>query len=115
MPAPTSSDSFEKRFYSISEVAELTELPQSTLRFWESEFSELRPHRTPKGQRQYTAKDIETVLMLRFLLKDRGLKIDAAKAELRNNRRGVDKTHEVINRLRGIRATLMKLLDAASV
>ena len=53
--------------------------------------------------------------MLRFLLKDRGLKIDGAKAELRNNRRGVDKTHEVINRLRGIRTTLTKLLEAASV
>lgn len=107
-------DSLDKLYYSISEVSELTELPASTLRFWEKEFKELRPHRTPKGQRQYTPKDIETIRMLRFLLKERGLKLDAAKAELRNNRKGVDKTHEVVRRLQGIRSTLLKLLDASA-
>lgn len=109
-----SGDSLNKLYYSIREVSALTELPPSTLRFWEKEFSELRPRRTPKGQRQYSPKDIETIRMLKFLLKDRGLKAEAARAELRNNRRNVDKTHETIQRLKSIRATLLKLMDAAS-
>lgn len=105
-------DSLDKLYYSISEVSELTEVPTTTLRFWEREFSELSPRRTPKGQRQYTPRDIDTIRTLRFLLKDKGMKIEAARAELKNNRQGVDKTKEVIQRLQGIRSELMKLLKA---
>mgnify|MGYP001066419332 CR=1 FL=1 len=113
MPPPSKLESLDKLYYSISEVSEMTELPVSTLRFWEKEFSELSPKRTQKGRRLYSTKDIETIRMLRFLLKDRGLKLDAAKAELRNNRKGVDKTHDVVRRLQGVRATLLRLLEAA--
>ncbi|MDE6277427.1 MAG: MerR family transcriptional regulator [Muribaculaceae bacterium] len=102
----------DKLYYSVSEVSELTELPASTLRFWESQFTELRPHRTPKGQRRYTTKDIETIRMLRFLLYDRGLKLEAAREELKRNREGVDKRAEVVKRLQDIRTRLMKILEA---
>ncbi len=104
-------DSLDKHFYTIREVSELTELPASTLRFWETQFSELRPNRTNKGQRRYTPKDIETIRMLRFLLHERGLKLEAAREELKRNRRGVDKTAEVVHRLEDVRTQLQKILD----
>lgn len=112
MPAPTNTDSLEKLYYSISEVVEQTGVPAPTLRFWEREFRELKPHRTPKGQRKYSAKDVETINLLYYLLKEKGLKIEAAKIELRKNREGVDRRHQTIERLRDIRATLCSLLEA---
>lgn len=105
-------DSLDKKFYSTSEVSALTGVPESTLRYWETEFSELRPSRSPKGRRRYTPANIETVRMLQYLLKDRGLKIEAARTELRRNRRGVDLRHDCVKRLREVRATLVKLITA---
>ncbi|MDE6310438.1 MAG: MerR family transcriptional regulator [Muribaculaceae bacterium] len=107
-------DSLDKHFYTISEVSELTELPPSTLRFWETQFSELKPNRTHKGQRRYTPKDIETIRMLRFLLHERGLKLEAARDELKRNRRGIDKTADIVRRLEEARSQLQKLLDQIS-
>ena len=104
-------DTLDKHFYTISEVSELTELPASTLRFWETQFSELRPNRTKKGQRRYTPKDIETIRMLRFLLHERGLKLEAARDELKRNREGVDMTADVVRRLEDARSQLQKILD----
>lgn len=112
MPSPTPQDKLEKLYFSISEVSEQTGITASTLRFWEKEFRELKPHRTQKGQRKYTAKDIETINLLKYLLKDKGLKIEAARIELRKNRDGVDKRHQTIERLIEIRSTLERILEA---
>ena len=50
-------DSIEKSYYKISEVAEILDIPASTLRFWEKKFTIIKPFRD-KGQRYYTPKDI---------------------------------------------------------
>jgi len=105
-------DSIEKRYYRIGDVSELLQLPQSTLRFWESKFSFIRPYRDSKGNRYYTPHDVEMLRMVRYLLKERGLKIDAAQTELNRNRAGVEKRFAVIERLKGVKAELEKMLKA---
>lgn len=90
-------------------------LPPSTLRFWESEFPQLRPRRTTHSTRQYTPEDVEKLRMIKYLVKDRGLKLDAARDEMRKNPAGVSRRYEAIQRLEGVRerlSALVQTLDA---
>lgn len=108
-------DPLSKKYYRIKEVSELLELPQSTLRFWESQFSMIKPYRDAKGNRYYTPRDIEIIKMVRYLVKERGLKIEAALAELRNNREGIERRSEVIDRLKSIRDRLNEMIESLNV
>ncbi len=67
-----------KTYYRIREVAEMLDIPDYTLRFWEDEFPMFNPDRTPKGQRRYTQEQVELAKRIKELLYDKGLKIDAA-------------------------------------
>lgn len=112
---PETMSDIEKRFYKIREVAEMLELPASTLRFWETQFTALKPKRTAHSTRQYTPQDVETLRMIKYLVKDRGLKLDAARDEMRRNRSGVSRRFEAVKRLTEIRNKLDALrqtLDA---
>ena len=60
----------------------------------------------------YSPADIERLRIIKFLIKDKGLKVDAAREHLRKNRRAVEKTHEVIMRLQEVRRRLDSLLYA---
>lgn len=101
-----------KRYYKISDVSELLGLPASTLRFWESEFSELRPKRNNGKVRLYTPNDIELLRLIKFLIKDKQLTLDGAREHLRKNRHAISRTQDVIERLKAIRERLNGLLEA---
>lgn len=105
-------DRFEKKYYKIREVAEILGLPPSTLRFWESRFTIIKPKRNEHGTRYYTPTDIETIRMIYYLVKEKGLKLDAAQEEIRRNQSGVSKRFEAVDRLRSVRDRLSLLLDA---
>lgn len=102
----------EKKYYKIREVAEMLGIPASTLRFWEKQFTIIKPHRNEKGTRFYTPKDVETIRMVHFLVKEKGLRLDAAQEEIRRNRDGVTKKFEAIERLRSVRDRLQEMIDA---
>lgn len=105
-------DNTSKKYYKISEVSELVGLPMSTLRFWENQFSEINPRRNDRGTRFYTPRDIETIRMISFLVKTKGMKIEAAREELKHNRDGVAKKFEAIEGLKNVRDRLQEMLDA---
>lgn len=105
-------DSLNKKFYKISEVAEIVGVPASTLRFWESQFSQLAPRRNAHGTRFYTPADLEAARIIHFLIKEKGLKIEAAKEEMKVNRAGVSRKFEVADRLRAVRNQLAELIDS---
>ncbi|PVZ12848.1 MerR family transcriptional regulator [Porphyromonas loveana] len=101
-----------KLYYSISEVARMFGVPDSTLRFWEKEFPALKPRTSPGGTRRYTAKDIETVRLIHHLTKEKGLTLSGAKQALSNDYDGTTRREEVINRLKEIRQELCDIRDA---
>ncbi|MBF0515167.1 MAG: MerR family transcriptional regulator, partial [Desulfovibrionaceae bacterium] len=68
--------------YKIGQVAELTGLKAFVLRFWESEFPQLTPIRTPKGQRLYTGEHLALIERIRALLYADGLTIEGARRRL---------------------------------
>lgn len=107
-----SMDELNKRFYRIGDVADILGIPASTLRFWEKEFTIIKPIRNAKNTRLYTPKDIETIKMIHYLVKEKGLKLDAAQAMIRRNRDGVSKRFEVIDRLKSIKSQLLHLKKA---
>ena len=60
-----------KLYFSISEVAQMFDVNESTLRFWEKEFDIIRPRKTAKGTRFYKQEDIDAVRLIFHLVKER--------------------------------------------
>ena len=71
-----------------------------------------QPLRSPTNQRYYTPDDIETLRIIYYLVKIRGLKIDAAKEQMRLNRSNISKRMEIIDRLSDVRDELELMLKA---
>jgi DNA-binding transcriptional MerR regulator len=69
----------KKLYYSISEVSRITGLEQYVLRYWESEFPQLKPSKNRAGNRIYTNKDIRLILRIKELLRDQKYTIEGAK------------------------------------
>lgn len=101
-----------KTYYSIREVAEMFDLNESTLRYWEQEFTFLKPKTSGTAKiRQYQEKDIEQIRLIHNLVKVRGFKISAARDILQKNRKGAETTAMALNELIEMRTELEKLRD----
>ena len=101
-----------KKYYKIKETAELLGVPQSTLRYWESEFPGIKPIRSVNNQRYYTPDDIEILRIVYYLVKIRGLKIEAAKEQMRVNRNNISKRLDIIDKLKDVRDELEMILHS---
>jgi DNA-binding transcriptional MerR regulator len=76
----------QKLYYSITEVAEMAQVKPHVLRYWETEFSLLRPRKNRAGNRVYRERDVRLVLMIRQLLYDEGFTIRGARKKLRETK-----------------------------
>ena len=74
----------KKLYYSISEVSEITELKQYVLRYWETEFSQLKPSKNRAGNRIYRSHDIVLLIKIKSLLYDRKFTIKGAQQYLKS-------------------------------
>jgi DNA-binding transcriptional MerR regulator len=74
----------DKLYFRIGEVATLCRLPAYVLRFWESEFPQLKPVKSSTGQRMYRRRDVENVLRIKQLLYEQGFTIVGARQQLRS-------------------------------
>ena len=73
----------KKLYYSISEVSKITDLEQYVLRYWESEFDQLKPAKNRAGNRIYTNREIKLILYIKKLLRDERYTIEGAKQVLK--------------------------------
>src|SRR6202163_3417758 len=73
----------DKPYFRIGEVATLCHLPAYVVRFWESEFPQLKPVKSSTGQRMYRKRDVESVLRIKQLLYEQGFTISGARQQLR--------------------------------
>jgi DNA-binding transcriptional MerR regulator len=78
--------SIKKLYYSISEVSKITDMEQYVLRYWETEFEQLNPQKNRAGNRIYTNKDIQIILHIKSLLRDKKYTIEGAKKILLNSK-----------------------------
>src|SRR4051812_21319520 len=74
----------DKLYFRIGEVSRLCRLPAYVLRFWETEFPQLKPVKSSTGQRMYRRKDVEAVLRVKKLLYEEGFTIAGARQQLRS-------------------------------
>jgi DNA-binding transcriptional MerR regulator len=110
----------DKLYFRIGEVATLCRLPAYVLRFWESEFPQLKPVKSSTGQRMYRKRDVESVLRIKQLLYEQGFTISGARQQLRAEMKS-DKTQAAIPfptqsapELQNIRQGLREILDLLS-
>jgi DNA-binding transcriptional MerR regulator len=76
----------EKRYFTITEVANELGLNASQLRYWEKEFTPLNPRTNARGKRFYTASDKELIQQIAWLVKDQGYTIDGARKALKKRK-----------------------------
>lgn len=72
----------EEKIYKIGQAAKLVGLKSYVLRFWEGEFDQLEPIRTPSGQRLYSEEHVALISRIKSLLHDEGLTIEGARKRL---------------------------------
>lgn len=101
----------EKVFFSIGEVAAMIDENPSLIRYWENQFDALKPQKNKKGTRLFTKEDIETIKLIHYLVKKRGLTLKGAKQKLRDNREETIHNYEIVNRLQKIRDELIAIRD----
>lgn len=105
-------EEYDKKFYKIRDVSELLGLSASTLRYWESEFPECKPRRSNTNIRYYRPEDIEVLKIIHYLLKVKGLKMEAAKEQLRANRKNVSNRVKILDVLQDTRRQLEEIQRA---
>ena len=74
----------KKLYYSIGEVSELTKLKSYVLRYWETEFSHIKPTKNRAGNRVYRSADLDNIKELKNLLHSQKFTIKGAKQYLKN-------------------------------
>ncbi|PSR14673.1 MAG: MerR family transcriptional regulator [Bacteroidetes bacterium] len=98
----------EKRYYSISEVAEMFQVSKSLVRFWENEFDTLRPHKNSKGDRRFTPQNLEQFQLIYQLVKERGFTLDGAKQEIKRQHTFAKEKAAMLQSLENLRGFLLE-------
>ena len=101
-----------KLYYSISEVAQMFDVNESLLRFWEKEFPQLSPKKGSRGVRQYRKEDIETVKLIYHLVKERVMTLPGARQRMKDNKENTLRNFEIVDRLKAIREELLSMKRA---
>lgn len=99
-----------KIYYSVSEVSKMTQLPVSTLRYWEEQFAQLQPFKNDKGKRFYTLQDIELIKQIKFIRDDLHItRIEAIQTELKQGTKKTDSRQRAAEILSKVRQQLEEI------
>jgi DNA-binding transcriptional MerR regulator len=109
---PYKEKKVEKLYYSIGEVAEMLDVPISTVRFWENEFDILKPMKNKKGNRLFTPADIKNLRIIYHLVKDEGMTLSGAKKRLSEKWDDTDYKYEINESLQKIKSILLDIKDS---
>ncbi len=108
---PYKKPKIEKIFFTIGEVADMIGENSSLIRYWENQFDALKPNKNKKGNRLFSKSDIETVKLIHYLVKERGLTLKGAKQKLKENRNETINNYEIVKRLQSIKDELIGIRD----
>ena len=108
---PYKDKPIDKLYYSIGEVADMFAVNVSLIRFWEKQFDILQPKKNKKGNRMFTAKDLDNLKIIYHLVKERGYTLEGAKKKLKENKEDTINNIEIVNRLKDIRQFLVELKE----
>ena len=100
-----------KLYYSIGEVAEMFKVNTSLIRFWEKEFDIIQPKKNKKGNRLFTAEDLDNFQIIFHLVKERGYTLQGAKDKLKENKSGTVDNVQLVKSLNKIKSFLLELKE----
>lgn len=107
----TLENNSSKLYYSIGEVSKMFNVNSSLIRFWEKEFSIIKPKKNKKGNRLFTKKDVDNLHLIYHLVKERGYTLEGAKKKLRENKTETTNEIEMVKSLKKIRSFLLELKE----
>lgn len=99
----------DKLYYSISEVASMTDVKPYVLRFWEKEFPLLRPKKNRGGNRTYQKREIALVNRIKHLLYEEGYTIEGARQKLKETQKQIRQDDRILRSLKQIKKELQDL------
>lgn len=105
----------KKIYYSMGEVCEMFDLPASTIRFWEKNFSIIKPSKNAKGNRLFTPDDVETLKVIYHLVKEKGMTLSGAQRYIKDNRMAARSESDVVEALLQIREALVDIRNEITV
>jgi len=111
MSESESKETSNKLYYSIGEVSELLNVNPSLIRFWDKEFSIIKPKKNKKGNRLFTKKDVDNLSLIYHLVKERGYTLEGAKKKLRENKEEKLDEMEMLKSLKKVKAFLESLKE----
>jgi len=97
----------QKVYYSIGEVANMFGVNTSLIRFWEERFDIIKPYKNKKGNRQFTQEDVDHFHLIFHLVKEKGMTLKGAEAQLKTRKEATEARFEIIKRLKNIREELL--------
>lgn len=98
-----------KLYHSIAEIADQLNVQQSTLRYWEKEFPQIKPKTNARGVRQYRNEDVEIITLIHHLLKEKGMTLQGARRRLEENREKTAQNFAIIQRLNKLKEELLEI------
>jgi DNA-binding transcriptional MerR regulator len=102
-------------YYRMGEVAELFGVKPSLIRYYETEFDIIKPHRNNKGNRLFTQQDVDNFHKIFYLVKEKGFTLEGAKAKLKTKNQETGSNEEVVESLRHIKRFLLELRNDLGV
>ena len=101
-----------KLLYSMGEVTEMFDVNASLIRYWESKFDCIRPHKNKKGNRLFTASDVENLKLIYHLVKEKGMTLEGANMAMKRRGKSVQRDVSILERLQNIRAMLLEVRES---
>ncbi len=102
----------KKIYFRIGEVAEKFNVQPSLIRYWEKEFSFIKPQKSPKGTRLFTQKDVDNFAIVYHLIKEKGMTLQGTKEYFKKHydKKSLDKL-QVINTLKRTKSLLQEIKE----
>ena len=101
-----------KLLYSMGEVTEMFDVNASLIRYWESKFDCIKPHKNKKGNRMFTPSDIENFKLIYHLVKEKGMTLEGANNAMKRRGKKVQSEVSILERLQSIRAMLVEVRES---
>lgn len=101
-----------KLLYSMGEVTEMFDVNASLIRYWESKFDCIKPHKNKKGNRMFTPSDIENFKLIYHLVREKGMTLEGANKAMKRRNGSVKRDISILERLQNIRAMLVEVRES---
>jgi DNA-binding transcriptional MerR regulator len=99
----------EKLYHTISEVAALYKVNTSLLRFWETEFPQIKLRKTGRGDRLYTKENIELIGTIYYLTKEKKFTLEGTRDYLKNKKKAISSESDLVKQLQALKSFLQEL------